>query len=49
MIKLIAQGTIEEKIYDLQERKKDIIAKLIKPGERFINGLDEQDIVDLFS
>lgn len=49
VIKLIAQGTIEEKIYDLQERKKDIIAKLIKPGERFINGLDEQDIVDLFS
>ena len=49
VIKLIAQGTIEEKIYDLQVRKKAIIAKLIKPGESFINGLDEQEIMELFS
>lgn len=49
VIKFITKGTIEEKIYDLQERKKGIIAKLIKPGESFINGLDEQEIVELFS
>ena len=49
VIKFIVKGTIEEKIHDLQARKKDIIEKLIKPRESFLSGLSEQEIMELFS
>ncbi len=46
--KLIAKDTIEEKIYKLQEKKREIIDGLIQPGETFLNKLGEAEVRDLF-
>lgn len=48
VIKLITQGTIEEKIFALQEKKKALIEQVIQPGETWITKLSEDDIRDLF-
>lgn len=48
VIKMVTKGTIEEKIYALQERKKALINQVIKPGETFITGLSEREILELF-
>lgn len=48
VIKLITVGTIEEKIYKLQQQKKSVIDSVIKPGETLINKLDESEIRELF-
>ena len=47
VIKLITKGTIEEKIYQLQQKKKEMIDSVIKPGEAFISKLTEQELKDL--
>lgn len=49
VIKLITKGTIEEKIYKLQERKKDLADSVIKAGEVFLNKLTREEVEDLFS
>ncbi|RJR06535.1 DEAD/DEAH box helicase [Candidatus Parcubacteria bacterium] len=46
--KLLTEGTIEEKIAQLQERKRDLIESIIKPGESFLNKLSEEEIRELF-
>ncbi|HEY9060656.1 MAG TPA: DEAD/DEAH box helicase [Pseudobacteroides sp.] len=46
--KLLTAGTIEEKIARLQDRKKDLIESIIKPGETFISNLSSDDLRDLF-
>ncbi len=46
--KLLTEGTIEEKIAQLQERKRDLIGSIIKPGENFLNKLNEDEIRELF-
>ena len=48
VIKLIAKGTIEEKIFKLQENKKKMIDKVIKEGETLISKLNEEEIMSLF-
>ncbi|MBC7961109.1 MAG: helicase, partial [Vallitaleaceae bacterium] len=48
VFKLIAHGTIEEKIYQLQQRKKEMINSIIEPGETMLNKLSEMEIKDLF-
>lgn len=48
VMKLVTRGTIEEKIYDLQEKKRQIIEKVIEPGETMITQMSENDIRDLF-
>lgn len=47
--KLLAKNTIEEKIYALQQRKKELIDTLIKPGENFLNKMSEDEIRKLFA
>ncbi|MDU3323164.1 MAG: SNF2 helicase associated domain-containing protein [Clostridium sp.] len=51
VIKMISEGTIEEKIISLQEEKKSLIDKVvgkdIKLGDN-ISNLDEEDILSLF-
>jgi hypothetical protein len=47
VIKLVAQGTIEEKMLELQQRKKDLIDEVIQPGETAISTLTEDDIREL--
>lgn len=49
VMRLITQGTIEEKIYKLQEKKKTLIDSVIKPGETFIHKLSETEIRELLS
>jgi len=49
VIKLLTTGTIEEKIFALQEQKKSLIDSVITPGETFINHLSEEELIKLFS
>lgn len=51
VIKLIAQGTIEEKIYNLQEKKKDIIKSVMSEEsseESLISQMNQEEIEELF-
>lgn len=52
VIKLIASGTIEEKIVELQDTKRELINSILGDdlnSGTFINTLQEQDIIDLFN
>ena len=44
VFKLVAKGTIEEKILALQERKRELVDSLIQPGESFIGKMTEAEI-----
>lgn len=46
---LLTEGTIEEMVARLKERKKDLFEGLIRPGEDFLNGLEEDEIKELFN
>jgi len=46
--KLIARNTIEERIYELQQAKKELIDSVIKPGENFLTKMSEEEIRKLF-
>lgn len=48
VIKMIAKGTIEEKIYKLQEQKKDLLNSVINTKEVFINALSKEELENLF-
>lgn len=48
VIKLITKGTIEEKIFELQQKKKKLIESVMKPGETLISKLSEEEIKSLF-
>jgi SNF2 family DNA or RNA helicase len=48
VLKLITKGTIEEKIYQLQQKKKELINSVIQPGESFLAKMSEQEIKSLF-
>jgi SNF2 family DNA or RNA helicase len=51
VIKLISRGTIEEKIYNLQQKKREIINNVINSDiyeEGLISELSEDEIKDLF-
>ena len=48
VMKLIAKGTIEDKIYKLQNTKKELIENVIKPGETFLNALNKDELYQLF-
>ncbi|HDX9530781.1 TPA: DEAD/DEAH box helicase [Bacillus thuringiensis] len=47
VIKLVAQGTIEEKMHELQESKKNLIAEVIEPGEEKLSSITEEEIRDI--
>jgi SNF2 family DNA or RNA helicase len=44
----VARGTIEERIIELQAKKKDLINSVIKTGENLLTKLSEKEIRDLF-
>lgn len=48
VFKLIAKGTIEEKIFELQQKKRELIDSVIKPGESLISKMKAEDIRSLF-
>ncbi|MFT4414330.1 SNF2 helicase associated domain-containing protein [Fredinandcohnia humi] len=47
VIKLVARGTIEEKINELQEKKRALISDLIDSEETASSALSEEDIHDI--
>ena len=49
VMKMITKNTIEEKIYKLQQRKKELSNSVIKSEEIFINNLSRQELEDIFS
>ena len=46
--KLITKNTIEEKIYDLQQRKTELIDNVLNTKLSFINKLSKDEIMNLF-
>lgn len=49
VIKMISSGTIEEKIFNLQKKKKALVDSVLKPGETLITKLSKEEIENLFS
>jgi SNF2 family DNA or RNA helicase len=47
VIKLIARGTIEEKMNELQEKKRNLIADIIDSEEKASTALTEEDIREI--
>ena len=47
VIKLVARGTIEEKMNDLQEKKKNLIGEVLQDGEESLSSITEQDIREI--
>ncbi|RBW70986.1 DEAD/DEAH box helicase [Bacillus taeanensis] len=47
VIRLVTQGTIEEKMYELQQKKRELIQQVITPGETMLSSLSEQEIREL--
>lgn len=48
VFKLLTKDTIEEKIIELQNKKRNLINAVIQEGETFINKLTEEELLDLF-
>ncbi|NLC87624.1 MAG: DEAD/DEAH box helicase [Clostridiaceae bacterium] len=46
--KLITKNSIEEKIYELQERKSKLIDNMLSTNETFLNKLSKDEIMELF-
>ena len=46
--KLITKNSIEEKIYELQERKAKLIDNMLSTNETFLNKLSKEEIMELF-
>ncbi|ADH98478.1 DEAD/DEAH box helicase [Salisediminibacterium selenitireducens] len=49
VIRMVSEGTIEEKIHALQQRKRELIDTVIQPGETSISSLSEDDIRELLT
>jgi SNF2 family DNA or RNA helicase/uncharacterized Zn finger protein len=49
VIRLITKGTIEEKIYELQQSKKELIETVIEHGDQEISRITEQDIREILN
>lgn len=49
MIRLITEGTIEEKIFQLQEKKRELVDEIIQPGETLLSSLNETELRELLA
>lgn len=49
VLKLITKGTIEEKIFKLQRKKKELSDSIISSKEVFINTLSKEELEELFN
>lgn len=47
VIRLVTEGTVEDKMYELQQRKKNLIEEVIRPGEEALSSLTEEEIREL--
>src|SRR5699024_2239116 len=48
-IRVITEGTIEEKIYELQQRKREHVRQIIQPGEQMLQSLTDNDTRSLLN
>lgn len=48
VLKIVARGTIEERIIELQAKKRGLINSVIKTGENLLTKLSEKEIRELF-
>ncbi len=48
VIRMISEGTIEERIHQLQQKKRDLVDQIIQPGESMLTSLSEKEIRELF-
>jgi len=44
VIKMLTRGTIEEKIHQLQQEKKDLVERVVHPGETLLTSLGEEEL-----
>ncbi|WP_172252395.1 DEAD/DEAH box helicase [Saccharibacillus deserti] len=49
VIRLVAKGTVEEKMHELQRKKTALIGDVIRPGEDSITSLTDADLLDLLN
>jgi len=49
VFRLIAKGTVEEKILALQDAKKDLFDTVIEGGQNVLRSMSSEDIKNLFS
>lgn len=49
VIRLLTEGTIEEKIYELQQKKRELIDQVVQPGETMLASLSEDDIREILN
>ncbi|HZJ83259.1 MAG TPA: DEAD/DEAH box helicase, partial [Clostridia bacterium] len=49
VMKLITRGTIEEKIFALQQKKKELIDAVIEPGHSLLSKMTEEELRGLFA
>lgn len=49
VIRMLTKGTIEEKIDKLQQSKKELIEKVIQPGESMLSSMTEDEIRELLN
>ncbi|BBI35794.1 DEAD/DEAH box helicase [Cohnella abietis] len=47
VLRLVTQGTVEDKMYLLQQRKKNLIDEVIQPGQESLSTLTEQEIREI--
>ncbi|CAM2859717.1 DEAD/DEAH box helicase [Paenibacillus sediminis] len=47
VIRLVAHGTVEEKMYELQQKKKNLIEEVIESGQEAISSLTENEIREI--
>ncbi|NGZ75780.1 DEAD/DEAH box helicase [Saccharibacillus alkalitolerans] len=47
VIRLVAKGTVEEKMHELQRKKTQLIDEVIRPGEEGIATLTDADLLEL--
>ena len=47
VIRLITHGTIEEKIFEMQQKKKELIEQVIQPGEAMLSSISEKEILEI--
>ena len=46
--KLITKNSIEERIFELQQKKKALIDNMLSTNETFLNKLSKEEIMNLF-
>ena len=47
--KLITKNSIEEKIYELQQKKSELVDNMLSTKTSFINKLSKEEIMNLFN